>query len=178
MKKIILSIGLLSIAFIINSCDSEPVDSELLDLVNNPVVGVEGNYIMTSFHSSEAVDINGDNTSSNEIMDETNCFAGNYLILNTDNTFQASSKGVDIEIVGTTETITCYTDPVISGTWEQIDNKLYVTYIDEGDEYTDVFNIDGNKLTQTEPNGSVVGTDSDGNPAYLTANLTIIYTKN
>ena len=51
---------------------------------------------MTAFNSSIPTDLNGDGSASTNQMNETNCFNGSFITLNSNNTFVADSKGIDI----------------------------------------------------------------------------------
>ena len=132
---------------------------------------------MTAFNSSVPTDLNGDGTASTNQMNETNCFAGNYIILNANNTFTANAKGVEISVTGSASVLACYEDPLMNGTWSLSGNQLTLTYTDSGIVYDDVFTVVGNTLKISTQQGEVVGTTSTGEPVYLTANLELVYTK-
>lgn len=123
------------------------------------------------------VDINLDSNFSNNLLNETNCLAGSYLKINANNTFEANQKGIDIELVGTNDVITCFEDPIISGTWILNGNVLSLSYVDGIHVNTDDFVVASNKLTYSVLGGEVVGTTSTGGPVYLTSNIDIIYKK-
>lgn len=142
-----------------------------------PPSGIVGTYLMTAFNISEPQDLNGDGTTSINQMNETSCFNNNTLIINSDNTFSSTSKGLDINIDGPVAILECYTDPTITGTWSQNGNNVTFTYVDGGQTYTDIFVLTGNTLTMTIPDGEVVGSASGGEPVYLTADISVIYTK-
>lgn len=178
MKTIrsILTLLVLTLSFTIISCDNEPIDP-VLSGGGSGGSGVVGTYFMTAFNSSIPTDLNGDGIASVNQMNETNCFNGSFITLNSDNTFVADSKGLDINIDGTTSTIECFDDGNFTGTWALVGNQLYITYTEDGDEYTDVATLSGNTIVSTVENGEVVGTTSTGEPVYLTSNLQIVFTK-
>jgi len=189
-KKYILT-SLLAVLFLgFTSCsgDEEPVDPLLLNNGGNNGGGGSGTstifgvYVLTAFNSSVAIDLNGDGVASINQLNETTCLNNSFLTLNQNNTFEATSKGVDInfEINNGVETTTieCYTDAPSIGTWATQGNNVSFTYTDEdGETYTDTFTRQGNNLIYTLEDGSVVGTANDGTPVYLTADITLIYTK-
>ena len=175
--KSILTLLVLTLAFTTTSCDNEPVDPVLSDGGSGGGSSVVGTYYMTAFNSSVPTDLNGDGVASVNQMNETNCFNGSFITLNSDNTFVADSKGLDINIDGTTSTIECFHDGNFTGTWVLVGNQLYITYTEDGDEYTDVATLSGNTIVSTVENGEVVGTTSTGEPIYLTSNLQIVFTK-
>lgn len=147
---------------------------------------VAGTYKLTAFNTSVPTDLNNDGTASTNQLTETNCFNDMFLVLNANNTFVSDSKGTEIaiEVDGATgevvETIGCFTDPDVTGTWSLNGNVLSLTYTDSdtGEQITDNFNVVGNTLVATINDGEVVGTETTtGAPVYLTSDITIIYTK-
>lgn len=190
-KKYILTslLAVLFLGFISCEGDTEPVDPLLVNDNQNGGGNTDGGtstvfgvYLLTAFNSSVATDLNGDGVSSTNQLNETTCLNNSFLTVNQNNTFVATSKGVDINFdmnngVETT-TIECFTDAPTNGTWTTQGNNVLFTYTDEdGETFTDTFAKQGNNLVYTLNNGSVVGTTDDGTPVYLTANLKLIYTK-
>jgi len=174
--------------FLLVSCDNEVVDPVLAAQVaaNNPANGgggggvipnsIAGTYILTAFNTSVPTDLNGDGTNSTNQMNETTCFNNSLFILNSNNTFTANSKGIDIDITSTPNTLTCFTDPDTTGTWSLSGNILTTTYVESGVTYNDQFTVVGNTLVFNEPSGQIVGMTS-GNPVYLTSSIALVYSK-
>ena len=187
--KIFGSLLLLITAFTFTSCENEPIDSaiNLEDFgINNgqPITNVVGTYKLTNFNTSVPTDLNGDGVKSTNQLNETSCFNNSFLVINTNHTFAADSKGIEIDINvdgvtgAITQTIACFEDPPISGTWTKAGNVITFSYTENGDNITESFNIVGNTLQLTINNGEVVGTEqTTGAPVYLTSNITLIYTK-
>lgn len=186
MKKI--SFVLLSLfAFLVISCENEPIDPALAEIINNQGGNnggnnggggntgnsIAGTYILTAFNSSVPTDLNNDGTTSVNQMTESSCFNNMLMTLNNNGTFSADTKGVEIDI---NNQIACFVDPDISGSWSLQGNTLTLSYIEGGVPYVDVFTVVGNTLVMVVPNGEVVGTAS-GAPVYLTSTITLIYTK-
>lgn len=146
--------------------------------VTNPPVttSIVGTYLLTAFNTSIPTDLNGDGASSINQINETTCFNNSLLTLNANGTFTANSKGIDIDLTVTPNIITCSTDPDISGTWVLTGNILKTTYIESGVTNVDEFTVIGNTLSITANNGEIVGT-ANGSPVFLTADITIIFTK-
>lgn len=146
--------------------------------VSNPPVNptIAGTYLLTAFNTSVPTDLNGDGTSSINQMTETTCFNNSLFTLNANGTFTANAKGIDIDLTVTPNVITCSTDTDISGTWILTGNILKTTYIESGITNVDEFTVIGNTLSITANNGEVVGT-ANGNPVFLTADITVIFTK-
>ena len=167
-----LSVFLITLLTI--SCEDEPLDPAIDVSGNSAVVGT---YFMTAFNSSIPTDLNQDGTSSTNQLNETNCFDGSYIIMSSDNTFIANSKGIDIDEQGTTSTIACFEDEEVSGTWSLNGNQLSLTFIEQNTSYTEVFVFENNTIRLVIEDGELVGTASNGTPVFLTANLEIIYTK-
>lgn len=148
------------------------------DTTTPPPAGIAGTYLLTAFNSSVPTDINNDGVSSTNQLNETTCFDNMLLTLNANNTFTASSKGIEIVFNGTIDEVSCFTDPNFTGTWSLSGNTLSLTYLDEGVSYTDDYTVNGNTISASIASGEVVGTETgSGTPVYLTSNLTFIYTK-
>jgi hypothetical protein len=187
--KIISGLILLLAAFTFISCDNEPIDSSINiedfgGTSGGNIANIVGTYKLTHFNTSVPTDLNGDGVKSTNQMNETVCFNNSFLVLGSNNTFAAASKGVEIDVqvdgvTGlTTQTMQCYEDPPISGTWSKSGNIITLSYTQDGEQHTDSFTLIGNTLQLTVVNGEIVGTvQSTGAPAYLTSNITIIYTK-
>jgi lipocalin-like protein len=184
MKRIkILAALFLFTAVLLTSCgDTEPLDPAINTSNDGGNGGgggggntgtIVGTYRMTAFNTSVPTDLNGDSSPSTNQMSETSCFNNSMLTLNSNNTFSADSRGVEISGAGT---LTCYTDPVISGTWVVAGNQLAVTYTDGGEQYTDFFTVSGNTLKATTNDGEVVASIG-GTFEYVPSNIEIIYTK-
>ncbi len=172
--KSIVKFLVLSIALVTASCDNEPIDPAIDISASSSVTGT---YYMTAFNSSIPTDLNEDGSASTNQMNETNCFNGSFITLNSNNTFVANSKGIDINTTGATSIIECFDEGNFTGTWALSGNQLSITYLDGGVEYTDVATLSGNTIVSTVQNGEVVGNTSGGEPIYLTSNLQIIFTK-
>ena len=150
-----------------------------------PSGNITGQYKLTGFNTSVPTDLNGDGTASTNQLNETNCMNNMFLTLNSNNTYVADSKGTEIEFgtdPGTgemTQTMTCFNDPNLSGTWSVSGTIVSFSYVDPDTNLpvTDRFNLVGNTLQFTVTNGSVVGTATGGEPVYITCDLTMIYTK-
>ena len=169
MKTIKFSAAVLSVItlFSISSCNIEPVDSDLLGNLINPA-SVAGTYRMTAFNTGIPTDLNNDGSSSTNQMLETTCFN------NPDGTFIATSKGVDISA---SSSITCFSDPDITGTWTLNATVLKLTFVDAGVVVDELFSVSGNTLLYSVPQGQIVGTSSTNVPIFLTTSYNIVYTK-
>jgi hypothetical protein len=190
MKKItflsIFTVFFATFSFV--SCDNEPLDPFLVAQINanNGSSGgsgggvtpnnIAGSYILTAFNTSVPTDLNGDGTASTNQMAETTCLNNSLFVINSNNTFTADAKGIDIDLTTTPNVLTCFTDPDISGTWTLVGNILKTTYVEGGITYNDEFTVIGNTLVLTVNDGEVVGT-AGGAPVFLTSDITIIYSK-
>jgi hypothetical protein len=191
-KSFSLAISSVGFLFLFNSCNVEPIDPVLADQLaqnnssnnnnnngggsNGGNTSVAGTYLLTAFNTSVPTDLNGDGTSSINQMSETTCFNNSTFILNSNNTFTATGGGIDIDLSVTPNVLTCFTDPSTNGTWTLNGNQLTTNYMEGGVSYTDVFTVVGNTLIITEQNGEVVGM-ANGNPVFLTSDITAIYSK-
>ncbi|CAM3922252.1 lipocalin family protein [Flavobacterium cucumis] len=174
IKYTLASFSILLTTLLLLSCENEPLDPAIDVSGNSSVVG---SYFITAFNTSVPTDLNQDGTASSNQLNETTCFDGNYILLNPDNTFTANSKGIDITTNGTDETITCFVDPDINGTWSLSGDQLSLTYTEAGEQFTDIFTVSGSTLTLSINDGEIVGVTSTGDPVYLNADIDIIFTK-
>lgn len=175
--KLVAGIFLILTAFTFTSCETEPIDSAINLDDFNQVTSVSGSYLMTAFNTSIPTDLNNDGTASTNQMNETTCFNNSILVLNQDNTFVISSKGIDIVTDGVNQSLSCFMDPNILGTWTLSGNTLTIQYTEGGLQYSEQFIVSGNTLVYTLNNTEIVGTTSTNVPVYLTADISIIYTK-
>ena len=191
-KSFSLAISSVGFLFLFNSCNVEPIDPVLADQLaqnnssnnnnnngggsNGGNTSVAGTYLLTAFNTSVPTDLNGDGTSSINQMSETTCFNNSTFILNSNNTFSATAGGIDIDLSVTPNVLTCFTDPSTNGTWTLNGNQLTTNYMEGGVSYNDVFTVVGNTLIITKQNGEVVGM-ANGNPVFLTSDITAIYSK-
>lgn len=175
MNKIKLTAALFSVFTLItfSSCNIEPLDSDLLGNVINPD-SVAGTYRMTAFNTGIPTDLNNDGTTSTNQMLETSCFNNNFLTINPDGTFKATSKGVEVSAGATLE---CYTDPDITGIWGLSGTVLTLVYLEAGVRNTELFSVSANSLTYSVPLGEIVSTTSTNVAVYLNSSYNIIYTR-
>ena len=188
-KSFSLAFRSVVLLLVFSSCNVEPIDPVLADQLaqnnssnnngggsNGGNTSIAGTYLLTAFNTSVPTDLNGDGTASINQMSETTCFNNSTFILNSNNTFIATGGGIDIDLSVTPNVLTCFTDPSTNGTWTLNGNQLTTSYMEGGVSYTDIFTVVGNTLIITEQNGEVVGM-ANGNPVFLTSDITAIYSK-
>lgn len=173
MKRIKnLAVFALFSAVLLTSCgDTEPLDPAVV--TGNTADEIIGRYRLSAFNTDIPTDLNNDGNTSTNQMSETSCYNNMFLNLNEDNTFTADSKGVDISL---TETLQCFTDPVISGTWVYANGQLILTYTDSGEQFTDTYTVAGDRISIRENEATIVGMPID-TPVFLASGVTIVYTK-
>jgi hypothetical protein len=168
-KSFSLAFSSVALLLVFSSCNVEPIDPVLADQLaqnnssnnngggsNGGNTSIAGTYLLTAFNTSVPTDLNGDGTASINQMSETTCFNNSTFILNSNNTFTATGGGIDIDL--------------------SVGNQLTTSYMEGGVSYTDIFTVVGNTLIITEQNGEVVGM-ANGNPVFLTSDITAIYSK-
>ena len=96
------------------------------------------------------------------------------MTINPNATFTSTSKGVD---VSASATLTCYTDPDITGTWVLNGTVLKLIYMEGNVEKTELFSVSGNSLTHSVPLGQIVSTTSTNVSVFLNSSYNIIYTR-
>ncbi len=175
MNPIKLTAAVLSVFTLMtfSSCNVEPIDSDLLGNIIN-TASVAGTYRMTAFNTGIPTDLNHDGTTSTNQMLETTCYNNSSLIINANGTFTATSKGVD---VSTSNTLECYTDADVTGTWVLSGTVLVLTYTEAGAPVVESFSVSGNSLTYSMPLGEIVSTTSTNAAVYLNSSFNIVYTR-
>lgn len=175
MNTIKLTAAVLSVFTLMtfSSCNVEPLDSDLLGNIVNPA-SVAGTYTMTAFNTGIPTDLNHDGTASTNQMLETTCYNNSTLIINADGTFIAASKGVD---VSASDTLECFTDTDVVGTWVLNGTVLVLTYTESGVPVVETFSVSGNSLTISVPMGEIVSTTSTNAAVYLNSSYNIVYTR-
>jgi hypothetical protein len=169
MKSKIFSLALVLVLF---SCSKS---DEASDVAPPTVASVSGSYLLTKINVSVPQDLNNDGIKSTNIMSETNCYNQNILVLKENGTYTLTDKGLEIEISGPNGSITtlsCYTDPIISGTWSLSGNTI--KFIDNGETRT--LNVKDNTITETVLSGQTVAVFNNGY-AYATADIQSVLVK-
>jgi hypothetical protein len=128
---------------------------------------------LTSFNTDVRTDLNRNGVASSNQMTETTCFNNSFLTLNENNTFSLDRKGVDISV---TNTLQCFTDPILTGTWVRSGSKLILSYTDGAEQFTDEYTISGNTLTIRDEQGIIVDIPIT-TPVFLSSGITQVYTK-
>lgn len=141
----------------------------------NPV----GVYKLTAFTTSVPTDLNGDGIKSTNQMLETICFNDSFININSDLTFSKSKKGVNIHTSNGVSTLSCYNNPIESGTWSFSQNNTALRFETTGSTFPAV---ETSGITHTTikffiVNGQVVATNSNLVPVYILSNMELTYTK-
>ncbi len=173
--KYITSFSLLIGCFLFLSCEYEPVDFEEKP-VEEVKPNVVGTYKLTAYNTI-ATDLDSDGESSANQMDETTCFSETYLILNSDNTFTATQKGIWIVFDGSVYSLDCFYKPDIDGTWQLNGKTVKLAYSENGSSGSMELNLSGNKLVRKINGGQVVTQTGSGEPKYVSANIEMVYSK-
>lgn len=143
------------------------------NVTSDPSLILVGSYLLTSQNTSVATDINIDGVSSVNQMLETSCFNNSFLVLSADNTFTTDVKYPEINF--TDNTLSCMSDPIVTGTWAVSGDQLTLTY-DGGTNAPVVYTISGNTLTTVITNVDIITQTADIFD-YFSGNVTKIYTK-
>ncbi len=178
----------LSLLISVFSCDNEPLTD--FDLTNPPQnnggtnpsgeVSIVGTWKMTAWNVPEGQDINQDGITSNNLLDEMDCYNNETILFNSNNTAVSTSTSyADIElnlVVGTTNefdySITCVPEIETTDlTWTQTGNIVTTTALGASTNLT----LNGNELSFLIPEGFTVV--SDDSSTTVIQDLTIVYTK-
>lgn len=171
MKKILIAVCSI---LTLSACTN---DEELY--VPDPIeVGIEGTWKLTSILVETPVDLNGDGTSSNDFIVESDCYTNETLVFNPDMTglnvstsYLSLTVNVDFPTDATITSECILEDETVNFTWTQNGNNIVFT--DETGSYPGT--LANNKLTITIPNGQIYF-DNELN-VVLMEDLTLVYTK-
>lgn len=118
---------------------------------NNTNASLVGTWKLTALNVTEAIDLNGDGTSSTNMVDETGCYDGSTIVFNADNTAVLTMEEADISIdENMAVVINCNMLEPVSGTYVENGNNVDITI--DGETGTAVKS--GNTLTLTEAAGT------------------------
>jgi hypothetical protein len=168
------TIKILSFAFAacaLFSCSDDDSNSNNSNNNNNNGNAIAGTYNLTSVFAPEMVDFNMDETSSNELMNETQCYQGSQIILNDDNTFTSMLNYV---IIG--EQVECTTEEGL-GTYTLSGNILVLTNNAVVPPTTVEYAIqDSGEITKVFSDYTYPTRDAEGNAVYAMGNTKFTYT--
>ena len=155
MFKKLWMIALLLLMGFFLSCSTDSEDSETpLDM------SLVGTWDLTSLTTTAGLDLNGDGTSSTNVLDELPCFT-TEIIFSSDQTYRATTS--DIEFTGTSLNdimADCNGSTIETGTYEFTGNTLVLdSDVEDGTTTADV-TLDDNMLTVSQD-------DSDLGPVIL-----------
>lgn len=143
LKALAFSMTLLAIF----SCSKEEVSKESQLKVSNATAvttnDMIGSWNLSAMMADVAVNLDQDQTSSTNLLDETDCFNTMYIIFNNDNTFDTNNATMTFE-AGDGNDFSCRQDRMDNGKWEIKENKLILTMTINGETYTHEKAIDLN----------------------------------
>lgn len=157
------------------SCEDEPYTGPI-PTTNNPNSTIQATYVLTAVNTSILTELNGNGAPSSNQMNETACYNNSTIVLNVNGTFKSDQKGVKINTTITPNTIDCFTDPIITGTWEIENNNLILTYTENSVPVVEIFIMEGNSVKLNIPSADVVSLVA-GVPTELQSDVQLIYTK-
>ncbi|WP_127136496.1 lipocalin family protein [Flagellimonas oceanensis] len=152
MKKNLFT--LLLVAVLISSCSSDDGDGP----VNASIVGT---WDIVELNFGESVDWDGDGTSSDNLLDEIECFAGT-VTFTAEGEYSSATTEINFEATETEFTITCGGPVTASGTYSVDGNKLTATDAEDGKTGESTFSISGDTVTFVGPVQIVDVEDVDG----------------
>ncbi|QNJ97758.1 lipocalin/fatty acid-binding family protein [Constantimarinum furrinae] len=175
MKRILL---LLIVAVAVTACSKNDDDSG-----NNGSVSVEGNWKLTSFTTENEYDLNGDETASNDVMAETECYQNETIVFNGNASGTANSTSyadITLELVaGTTNeyeySVTCVEeDDATQFAWVQTGDTVTLTFA--GFSYIGT-KVDDQITIVLEEGLAFEVEDGNGGTVLVTEDITFVYTK-
>jgi len=151
-----------------NSCtdmtdDSGPTDNS-----------VAGTFKMTAFNIPETIDFDGNGSSSNNLVTESDCFNSNILKLNSDHTYRKVDNYIDVS----TGVAVC-TEFVETGVWSRVDNVITTTSSTSNgyESYQITYTYsDSGTITESEADYAYPTIDS-GNPVTAVGDVSFVFTR-
>ncbi|HPF10388.1 MAG TPA: lipocalin family protein [Flavobacteriaceae bacterium] len=143
---------------------------------------LEGTWKLTSFTVETAYDLNEDGTATNDVMAETNCYQNETIEFESNNSGTLVSRSyADISldlVIGTTNdyeyTVTCVQqNDETAFTWSKSGNSVTITV--SGVPFTAT--LSGNTLTLVIPQGYTVEVEQGNGTAFVTEDITYVFTK-
>ena len=156
-----------------NSCsdmtdDSAPTDNS----------GIAGTYKMTAFNiPGDAIDFDGNGTSSTNLVNESDCFNSNILRLNADHTYLKVDNFIDMS-----SGVAACADFLETGVWRRDGDVITTTSSSSGDnglepyELTYTYNGDTGTLTESETDFTYPTIDI-GSQSTAVGDVNFVYTK-
>lgn len=168
MKKLLFLAGFTIL--LLTSCDPESLTTQSTN-------AIAGSYVVTSLQSNVAVDLDGNGTSSTDMLSEATCVQQMTVDFNANGTFSAVVADVSFDV----NNILVCTTSVETGTYTYANGILTVTAMFNGGSVTESqavvlnptnfsFTLDSNRINQAFP-------DLSTTRAAGISNLDIVYTR-
>jgi len=140
MKITVKIFGIVFLLLVIISCSDDDGDTE------SPSEFV-GTWDLTEVNVSSSLDLDGDGTSSTNILDETDCITGTF-IFNEDSTYQYQQSSFRITLITNgSHYVSCYGDNLATGVWTS--NGSEVAF-QANSLLTGTLQLDGNRIIKRE----------------------------
>lgn len=172
MKKINLILGTLVFAGLaMTSCSN--------DDDNNSSVSIAGTYKLTEVNTGSDTDFNKDGTAHENQMEESTCYNGSKIVLNSDNTFTYDIKTI---LVNTADGTDACSDTTVSGTWSATGSgtNAVITATYENSNGADVevnFVKTGSELYVETVVGRYPDRNTAGGAIYTVGSLELVFKK-
>lgn len=125
------------------SCSSDDGGSQNMD--PDPLDAVVGTWSLVELNVNPAQDVNGDDTASENMLDELSCLSGTLVFNNQLGWTLSAVELSAISITGGLFSVSCAGTSTVSGTWSLQNNQLTLV---RGTEIT-TYILDGTTLTRT-----------------------------
>ncbi|MFP9113155.1 hypothetical protein ACLI1A_04390 [Flavobacterium sp. RHBU_3] len=174
MKKINFLFGALAIGALgLTSCSDD----------DNNDVGIAGTYTLKEVNTEAATDFDQDGEEHINQKEESSCYNGGRIRLNSDNTFTYVITGILID--ESDGSVGCKNEFEASGTWQvqsgtDDDAIISAAYEDQnGDDQVITLVKDGNTLTLADDNilSTYPDRNSSGEAVYTSGSITYVFQK-
>lgn len=125
------------------SCSTDQEDDNTID--QEQLDALTGTYNLIAYQVSPAQDLNGDGTTSENLLDEINCITGTLTLNNDFGWSMSFANPLITEITNDTFAVSCSPASNSSGSWSFLNDEVVLLVLGEPVSYQ----LDGDTLTQT-----------------------------
>ena len=128
------------------SADTQLRVSDATAVTTNDMIG---SWNLSAMIADVAIDLDENESSSKNLLDETDCFNTMYITFNQDGTFVTNNAQMTFESGAANDQFSCLTDRMDSGTWEVRENKLVLSMVLNNETFTHEksINLGSNKFS-------------------------------
>lgn len=132
--------GVLVLMFFFSGCSKDESQlnstlkvSNITAISSNDMIG---HWELSGMMADTAIDLDSDNASSRNLLDETTCFNTMSITFNEDGTFISNNAQMTFESGASNNEFFCLSDRMDDGEWQVSNDSLILTFLVDGKTYT------------------------------------------